>query len=157
MLDLPEPDGEGDLRSVAHRSRCTSRALGTVAGVRPLQAFGPTLMPRPKPNPHTIDPRRWYGFGEHRKRAQHQLNIEPTCRLCRQQGVVRAAVAADHIEPVIGPDGPSYTRFRLGELRSLCAEHHNRVRTDQARGLSGACDESGWPTDARHPWNVAAR
>jgi len=116
-------------------------------------------MPRPKPNPHTVDPRRWYGFGEHRKRAKHQLRVEPTCRMCAAEGRITAAEVADHIAPVVDRTRVAgYERFRLGELQSLCRAHHDSAKrkTDRA-GFDGACDETGWPKDPRHPWNVSLR
>src|SRR6516162_4616396 len=44
---------------------------------------------------------RWqylYGSERWRKRARHQLQIEPLCRFCLRDGRVTAAQVADHIE-----------------------------------------------------------
>jgi hypothetical protein len=116
-------------------------------------------MPRPKPNPHTVDPRAWYGYGEHKQRALHQLKIEPMCRMCAAEGRITPAEVADHVTPVTDARGvASYERFKLGPLQSLCrACHDSDKRKAERVGFSGACDVTGWPTDPAHPWNVALR
>jgi hypothetical protein len=116
-------------------------------------------MPRPCPNPHTCDPRAWYGFGSHRQRALHQLRVQPCCVMCAAEGRVTPAEVADHVEPVVDRHGvASYERFRTGKLQSLCRPHHDSTkrRTERVK-FSGACDEAGWPKDPNHPWNVCLR
>jgi hypothetical protein len=116
-------------------------------------------MPRPRPNPHAIPPRQWYGLSEHRLRAKHQLKTEPMCRLCAVEGRIVPAEVADHIEPVIDRHGvASYERFRTGPLQSLCRAHHDSTKRKAERvGFSGSVDINGWPIDPAHPWNVAVR
>jgi hypothetical protein len=80
--------------------------------------------------------------------------------MCAAEGRIVAAEVADHIVPVDDRNGvASYERFRLGELQSLCRAHHDSAKrkADRGVGFSGTCDVSGWPTDARHPWNVGLR
>jgi hypothetical protein len=114
-------------------------------------------MPRPKPNPHSVDPHAWYGFGEHKLRALHQLRIQPCCVMCAAEGKTVAATVADHIIPVVDRRGhASYERFRLGALQSLCRAHHDSAKRKAERvGFRGDVDPTGWPTDPMHPWNVA--
>jgi len=45
----------------------------------------------------------------------------------------------------------SYELFRLGKLRSLCAECHNAL--DDANNPRSPVRADGTPTDPRHPWN----
>jgi hypothetical protein len=99
-------------------------------------------MPRPRPNPHTVDPRRWYGFAEHRLRAKHQLCVQPCCVLCAAEGKTVAAQVADHIEPVVDRNGiASYERFKTGALQSLCRPHHDSTKRKAERiGFAIACD-----------------
>jgi 5-methylcytosine-specific restriction endonuclease McrA len=73
--------------------------------------------------------------------------IEPLCRLCLEAGRVTPATAADHVVPHRG----DYTAFRLGQLRSLCADCHNTLdRTNRPRA---PVRENGTPSDPNHPWN----
>jgi hypothetical protein len=51
------------------------------------------------------------------------LRLEPLCRLCLEADRVTPATVADHIEPHRG----SYELFRLGKLRSVCAECHDSL------------------------------
>jgi len=44
--------------------------------------------------------------------------IEPLCRLCLEAGRVTLATVADYVVPHRG----DFTAFRLGQLRSLCAD-----------------------------------
>src|SRR5262245_21011127 len=112
-------------------------------------------MPRPRRNVRLMDPREWYGLSDHKKRAAHQKQIEPCCRMCAAEGRVSPAEVADHVTPVVDRNGvASFERFRLGELQSLCRPHHDSTkRKAQGFGYSGACDITGWPIDPNHPWN----
>jgi 5-methylcytosine-specific restriction protein A len=73
--------------------------------------------------------RRWYGTQRWRKRAKRQLMIEPLCRICAAEGVVRPASHADHIVPHRG----DYQLFWCGELQSLCERCHNSLKQSQER------------------------
>jgi len=82
---------------------------------------------------------------------EHQLRIEPLCRLCDQRGLVVPATVADHIVDHCG----DWNQFRLGELQSLCEECHERKhnRLGPALRVSKAVDDNGLPIDPRHPFN----
>jgi 5-methylcytosine-specific restriction enzyme A len=88
--------------------------------------------------------KRWYSTAAWRKRREHQLTIEPLCRMCLAEGRIEAATVADHAIPHRGdPD-----LFWHGELQSLCATCHSRFkRSEEAGGtkhLQG-CDFTGEP------------
>lgn len=90
---------------------------------------------------------RWRG--KHGRRLT-QLRAEPLCRMCRLQGKITAAVAADHVERHNGDD----FKFWHGELQSLCEQHHNATKqAEEHRGFSTATGLDGWPIDRNHPAN----
>ena len=66
----------------------------------------------------------WYKLERWRRRAKHQLRIEPLCRYCVERGVGTLATIADHIEPHRGDPN----KFWLGALQSLCkpCHHHGK-------------------------------
>jgi len=74
----------------------------------------------------------------------------PLCRLCLEAGRVTPATVADHIEPHKG----DFTAFRLGELRSLCADCHDRLDADNAP--RAPIREDGTPSDLNHPWKAGS-
>jgi 5-methylcytosine-specific restriction endonuclease McrA len=85
------------------------------------------------------------------RRRAHQLRVEPLCRLCLESGHVTLATVADHVENHNG----DYNAFRLGPLRSLCADCHNALgRTNRPRRSPVRAD--GTPSDPRHPWNAGS-
>src|SRR5262245_27309365 len=65
-----------------------------------------------------------------RKRARHQLQIEPLCRMCTSEGRMTAASIVDHVIPHRG----DINSFRLGELQSLCLS----ITTARRRSSSSA-------------------
>ena len=76
--------------------------------------------------------------------------IEPLCRLCLEAGDrVKPATVADHIKPHRG----NFTGFRLGQLRSLCADCPNRLDANNAP--RAPVREAGRPSDPKHPWNAS--
>ena len=76
--------------------------------------------------------------------------IEPLCRLCLHAGRVTPATVADHDPPHRG----DLTALRLGQLRSLCADCHNRLDANNAS--RAPVREDGTPSDPKHPWNAAS-
>lgn len=93
--------------------------------------------------------RSWYSL-QWRKRAKHQLQIEPLCALCLERNHVTPATIADHNPPHKG----DWNAFRLGPLRSLCRDCHNRQWAIDARGYSCAIADDGLPVDPKHPFNA---
>jgi 5-methylcytosine-specific restriction protein A len=77
--------------------------------------------------------------------------IEPLCRICLEAGRVTAANVADH---VLNHHG-EYNAFRLGKLRSLCAECHNALDANNRAPVRSRSPvrTDGAPSDPRHPWN----
>jgi 5-methylcytosine-specific restriction endonuclease McrA len=100
--------------------------------------------------PHRPEVHRWYGTASWQRRRRHQLMVEPLCRLCLEAGRVTPATVCDHVVPHRG----DFTAFRLGELRSLCAECHNRLDANNAP--RPPVREDGTPSDPRHPWNAGS-
>lgn len=93
---------------------------------------------------HLYKTARW------RKRRLAQLQAEPLCRYCQQQGKTTAATVADHATPHRGDEA----LFWGGELQSLCAEHHSATKQrEEHRGHAIGCDPSGYPLDPEHPWH----
>jgi 5-methylcytosine-specific restriction enzyme A len=77
--------------------------------------------------------KRGYDRAWQKVRVQH-LQMEPLCRFCKAQGIVRAAEVVDHIQTV--RDRPEL-RLDHANLRSLCESHHNaRTAADTARQRS---------------------
>jgi hypothetical protein len=91
---------------------------------------------------------RWYCTAGWQRRRAHQLAVEPLCRLCLERGIVTPATVADHDPPHRG----DLTAFKLGPLRSLCAECHNRLDANNAP--RAPVREDGTPSDPNHPWNA---
>jgi 5-methylcytosine-specific restriction protein A len=68
--------------------------------------------------------------------------------MCLAAGRIVPATCVDHIEPHRG----DYTKFRLGQLQSLCASCHNSTKKIiEQRGYDTAIGADGWPLDPRHP------
>jgi 5-methylcytosine-specific restriction enzyme A len=87
-----------------------------------------------------------------RTRAKHQLQIEPLCRLCKEQGRITPATIADHNPPHAGV----YNDFLRGPLRSLCKKCHDGLQPAfKHKGYSSEIGLDGFPIDPAHPFNRA--
>ena len=106
-------------------------------------------MPAEAANPEAQPWRTWYTLQRWRRRAKHQLRLEPLCALCLKRGLVTPATIADHDPPHRG----NWNAFRLGPLQSLCADCHNKKWADDFHGYSSAIGDDGFPIDPRHPFN----
>ena len=77
------------------------------------------------------------------------------CRMCGKHFTERDFVEVDHIREI--RDAP-HLRLVLENLEPLHHDCHVKKTRAVARirkqGYSGGVDESGTPTDPRHPWNV---
>jgi 5-methylcytosine-specific restriction endonuclease McrA len=94
------------------------------------------------------DWRKWYGLSIWQRRRKAQLRAEPLCALCLKEGKAEPAKVADHIRPHRG----NWNAFRLGELQSLCQDHHNSLkRTTERRGYDPTIGPDGFPSDPTHP------
>ena len=98
--------------------------------------------------------RDWYQLARWRRRAGHQLRVEPWCAYCLRHGVLRPAEIADHVRP----HGGDPNRFWLGELQSLCRDCHDGTkRFEEAHGFWPDIDVTGYPSDPRHPFYASNR
>lgn len=101
----------------------------------------------------TLPWRDWYSLQSWRRRAKHQLTIEPLCALCEARGILSSASIADHNPPHKG----DYNAFVLGPLQSLCAECHNKKWADDRHGYRRDIGDDGFPLDPKHPFNTGGR
>ena len=93
---------------------------------------------------------RWYDSAAWRKRARHQLRLQPICAMCEAEGRITAASVVDHVQPHRGDKNA----FRLGQLQSLCKPHHDSAKKrDEIRGYSTQVGPDGLPIDPLHPYN----
>jgi 5-methylcytosine-specific restriction enzyme A len=99
--------------------------------------------------PQSLPWREWYGLLRWKKRARHQLKIEPLCAACLKQGRITLATVADHDPPHRG----DWNRFRLGPLQSLCFDCHKRKSADDIHGYRCDIGDDGLPIDPNHPFN----
>jgi len=98
---------------------------------------------------------RLRGRAGQKQRARRLARSSGLCELCTADGRTQLATVVDHIKPLAqgGQDVDSNTR-------NLCDACHAAVTAEQfgheRQVRLGACDNSGMPTDPRHPWNRAA-
>lgn len=71
-----------------------------------------------------------------------QLQMNPLCKFCKEDGFVTAATVVDHIVPHKG----DYKLFHdINNLQSLCKLHHDSTKQKQEkRGVELGCDENGF-------------
>lgn len=86
------------------------------------------------------------------KRRAHHLREFPLCTMCLAKGIPEVATIADHVTPHEGnPDS-----FYFGSLQSLCKPcHDGRKKREELHGYQSDVGLDGWPTDPRHPSNIA--
>jgi 5-methylcytosine-specific restriction enzyme A len=86
-----------------------------------------------------------YSTAAWRRLRQHQLAVEPLCRMCLASGQVTAANTVDHIRP---HRGDRALFLDPDNLQSLCKHCHDTFKQSQEKGgtrhLSG-CDVTGEP------------
>lgn len=95
-----------------------------------------------------IDPprpsRKWYSSARWQRRRKAQLDDEPLCRMCLEQGHVTPATVCDHITPHKDQE----EAFWSGPFQSLCAAHHDSTKArEENRGHRIGCDVHGWPLE----------
>jgi 5-methylcytosine-specific restriction protein A len=96
----------------------------------------------------TLHWRDWYSVQSWRRRAKHQLQIQPLCVLCEERGRLTPATIADHDPPHKG----DYNAFVLGPLRSLCVDCHQGQWAVDKRGYRLDIGADGYPIDPKHPF-----
>lgn len=90
-----------------------------------------------------------------------QLAKEPTCRLCRERGLLTPATHVDHID---GKAACAHD-YREENLQSLCQSCHSAKTAQEDGGFGKAkgeyrpngYDVNGNPIDPSHHWNTHAR
>jgi 5-methylcytosine-specific restriction enzyme A len=91
---------------------------------------------------HLYDSARW------QKRRRFQLQLQPLCQRCKEQGKIEAAEVVHHVIPHKGDP----TLFHTGELESLCKHCHDGAAQQVERlGFATDIGTDGWPIDPRHP------
>lgn len=95
----------------------------------------------------------WYGRKRWKELRLVILAENPICARCDSHSEV-----VDHKNPHRGDERMFYARWNLQALCKRCHDSKTaRKDSNFAKGgkdkLLGACDESGMPTDPRHPWN----
>lgn len=85
----------------------------------------------------------WYGTARWQSRRRAQLQAEPICWMCEDEGITTAATVADHDPPHKGDEEIFWT----GRLRSLCAHHHNsaKQRIEKGGRARPRISLDGWP------------
>ncbi len=72
-----------------------------------------------------------------------QLQREPLCRMCKEQGKLVPAEIVDHIKPHRGDPA---LFFDENNLASLCKQHHDSGKQSfEKTGKSRGCDVRGIP------------
>ena len=94
---------------------------------------------------------RMYDSPDWRAARKAYLRQHPLCVMCKQFGRVTPAKIVDHIKP----HKNNYEMFwDQDNWESLCASCHSGIkRVQDIHGYSQACDASGVPLNANHPWN----
>jgi 5-methylcytosine-specific restriction enzyme A len=71
-----------------------------------------------------------------------QLDAEPLCRMCAQEGIVMPANVVDHVDAHKGDE----QKFFNGEVQSLCKPCHDRHAQRRDRGADiTPTGLDGWP------------
>lgn len=84
-----------------------------------------------------------------RKARSLFLTHNPLCKMCLDQGKLRAATVVDHIEP---HKQDLALFWDQSNWQALCYHHHNSTKQSQEkRGLS-LIDLDGYPLDPSHHW-----
>jgi 5-methylcytosine-specific restriction enzyme A len=75
-------------------------------------------------------------------RRLQQLRQQPLCSACQQDGVVKAATVAHHVEDHRG----DYKLFFTSPLQSLCKKCHDNIREgSHVPSYQRGCDVNGKP------------
>lgn len=84
----------------------------------------------------------WYKKARWLRLREHQLALEPLCRMCLDAEVVTEANTVDHVIPHRGDE----VKFWSGPFQSLCGACHSKHKQNEEAGKTvvrfGA---DGWP------------
>ncbi len=98
----------------------------------------------PKPWAKLYGTRRW------ERRSRLNLRMFPLCAECKRQGWTQEANLSHHVNEY--RESFSELEFWYGPLESLCFAHHAKIHGyNLPREFETDIDESGWPSDPRHP------
>ena len=90
----------------------------------------------------------WYDLAVWARRKRRQLQEFPFCKFCFERGETTIATIVDHVQPHRG----DWTKFRLGDVQSLCYDCHNGAKKMiENRGFDTRIGADGMPVDPRHP------
>lgn len=82
---------------------------------------------------------------------KEQLENEPYCKFCSEEGKTVIATIVDHVVPHKGDPH----LFFYGKKQSLCKPHHDKSKQEiEHKGYRTGFDDDGNPTDPNHPWYV---
>ena len=99
--------------------------------------------------------REWqylYNTSQWKKTRLIQLQKQPLCKMCMEQGMITKADVVDHVIPHKG----NRELFFYGKLQSLCKLHHDSTKQSEERtGKVIGGNINGIPLDANHHWNVS--
>ena len=84
----------------------------------------------------------------YQRRRKLQLQENPLCERCLNDGLVTPATVTDHVIPHRG----DVNIFLMGPLQSLCYVCHNSLKKrEEFRGYQTDIGPDGYPQDSRHP------
>ena len=87
-----------------------------------------------------------------RKARKIYLSLNPLCKFCEQEGIIRPAMEVDHIER---HKGDPQLFWDESNWQGLCTFHHQSTKARMERsGITIGCDINGIPYDPRHHWNT---
>ena len=82
---------------------------------------------------------KWYKTAAWQRLRKKQLALEPLCRFCKKNGIIKTANTVDHITPHRG----NMKKFFEGPFQSLCHECHSGIKQKIEKSGEFGCDESG--------------
>lgn len=116
----------------------------------PLNRPKSTRQRRDNRSPEAQAYRNLYKTAAWRRIRDRQLDREPICRMCANEGVFVPATVCDHVTPHRG----NVAAFWAGPFQSLCNRcHSSRKQAEEVRGFSLEVDQYGFPVDPSHPAN----
>lgn len=87
--------------------------------------------------------RAWYWTARWKATRLRQLQAEPLCRMCRDQGRLTPATVCDHVEPHRGDEA----KFWRGPFQSICKPCHDgdKQRVERGGKVKAQIGADGWP------------
>jgi 5-methylcytosine-specific restriction endonuclease McrA len=98
-----------------------------------------------RPWQHLYNDRRWASL----RRAQ--LEKQPLCERCLQDGAITVATIVHHVTAHKGNEPLFFDRDNLASSCKRC--HDSTEQSIERRGYDRSVSDDGWPQDANHPFN----